>query len=84
MFDFFSLKYVFQLFKNKKNVNFISYKKLCTNKDYWFQIQKLVKIEEIYDYEFRESKKDIPFNIDTGLKEKAMSLYLDLNGLKLM
>ena len=73
----------FQSFKNKQNVHFISYEKLCLNKDYWFQIQKLVNIEKHYDFEFRESKKDIPYNIDTGLREKVMSLYFDLNGLNL-
>ncbi len=74
----------FQSLKNKKNVYFISYEKLCLNKDYWFQIQKLVKIEKQYDFEFKESKKDIPYNIDRGLKEKVMSLYFDLNDLNLM
>ena len=77
-------KNAFQILKNKMNLHFISYEKLCTEKDYWFQIQKLVKIEKPYDFEFRESKKDIPCNIDKGLKEKAMSLYFDLNGLNLM
>ena len=74
----------FQSFKNKNNFHFISYEKLCLNKDYWFQIQKLVNIEKHYDFEFRESKKDIKVNIDSGLKEKAMSLYSDLNDLNLI
>ena len=70
---------IFQSLKNKKNIYFISYEKLCLNNDYWFQIQKLVNIEKPYDFEFRESKKDISCNIDTELKEKAMSLYFNLN-----
>ena len=74
----------FQSLKNKNNFHFISYEKLCLKRDYWFQIQKLVNLEKPYDFEFRESKKDIPCNIDPGLKEKAMSLYFDLNHLKLM
>ena len=75
---------VFQLFKNKKNVHFISYEKLCLNKDYWFQIQKLLNIDKSYDFEFKESIKDIPYNIDPELKEKAISLYFELNYLNLM
>jgi len=71
----------FQSLKENKNVYFISYEKLCLNKDYWFQILKLLFIDKPYDFEFRESIKDIPSNIDIGLKEKAMSLYSDLNGL---
>ena len=73
----------FQLLKNKKNVHFISYEKLCSTKDYWFQIQKLVNIEKTYNFEFKESKKEISCSINPGLKEKALSLYYDLDGLNL-
>ena len=44
--------------------NYILLEKLCTKKDYWYQIQKLVKIEQIFDFEFKESKKDIFLNIN--------------------
>ncbi len=74
---------LFQFFKNKQNVHFISYEKLVSNKDYWFQIQKLVKIKNPYDFEFKESRKDISLNIDLELKEKAISLYSELNRLTL-
>ncbi len=74
----------FQSLKNKKKIYFISYEKLCSMKDYWFQIKKLVNIEKPYDFQFKESKKDIPLNIDAELKEKALSLYFDLNGLNLI
>ena len=69
----------FQSLKNNKNVHFISYEKLCLDKDYWFQIQNLVNIEKPYDFEFKESKKDISLNMDKALREKALSLYFDLN-----
>ena len=74
----------FKSLKNKQNVHFISYVKLCSKRDYWFQIQKLVNIEKTYDFEFKESKKEISCNLDKGLKEKAMSLYFELNGLNLI
>mgnify|MGYP001439104158 CR=1 FL=1 len=74
---------VFQSLKNKKNISFISYEKLCSNSDYWYEIQELVKIEKPYDFEFKESKKDISFNIDKELKDKALSLYFKLNYLNL-
>ena len=70
----------FKSLKNKKNIYFISYEKLCSTKDYWFQIQKLANIENPYDFEFKESKKDVLCNINEGLKEKALTLYFDLNG----
>ena len=71
------------LLNENQNLNFICYEKLCLNIDYWYQIQKIVQIQEPYYFEFRESKKEIPFDIDIGLKEKAMSLYFDLNCLNL-
>ena len=70
---------VFNTLKNKKNLHFISYEKLCSNKDYWFQIQKIAKIQKLYDFEFKESKKNVPLDIDIRLKEKALSLYFELN-----
>ncbi len=76
-------KNAFQLLKNNHNLNFICYEKLCSTKDYWFQIQKKVQIEEPYDFEFKESKKDISLNTDKELREKALSLYSDLNSLNL-
>ena len=74
----------FQSLKNTVNVDFISYAKLCSNRDYWYQIQKLLNIEKPYDFEFKESKKDISCNLDNVLKEKVMSLYSGLNDLDLM
>ncbi len=77
-------KNAFQSLKNKKNIYFISYEKLCSTKDYWYKIQEIAKIEEYYDFEFRESKKDISLNIDKELRGKVLCLYFDLNGLNLM
>ena len=76
-------KNAFQLLKNNHNLNFICYEKLCSTKDYWFQIQEIVQIEEPYDFEFKESKKDISLHINKELREKALSLYSDLNSLNL-
>ncbi len=76
--------YAFQSLKNRKDIHFISYDKLCLKKDYWFQIQELVNIEKPYDFKFKESKKVITLDIDTGLKEKAFSLYFELNNLNLI
>ncbi len=75
--------YAFELLKNKQNVHFISYEKLCSDEDYWFDIQEIAKIEKPYVFEFKESKADISINIDKELKEKAFSLYFDLNSLDL-
>ena len=62
---------------------FISYEKLCSNKHYWSQIKNLLDIESSYDFDFKETKKDIDLIIDTKIKEKALSLYYDLNTLNI-
>ncbi len=76
-------KHVFELLKNNRQIHCISYEKLCSIKDYWFQIQEIAKIKEPYNFEFKESKKHFLLNIDKELKDKAMSLYNDLNCLGL-
>ena len=76
-------KNAFQLLIKNHNLNFICYEKLCSTNDYWFEIQKIVHIDEPYDFEFKESKKDISLNTDKELREKALSLYSDLNSLNL-
>ena len=43
----------------------------------------MVKIEEPYDFEFKESKKDISLKIYKEWIKKALSLYSDLNSLNL-
>ncbi len=50
------------------------------------KIQPMISnfIEKTYDFEFKESKKDISCNIDRELKEKVMSSYDGLNDLDLM
>ena len=80
---YFTYNDAFQLLKSNQKIQFISYEKLCLKRDYWFKIQELVKIKKPYDFEFKESKKDIKENIDPGLKDKALSLYFDLNNLNL-
>ncbi len=76
-------KKVFQLLKDKQNLHFICYEKLCSSKDYWVEIQKILKVEEIYDFEFKESKKDFSLDIDSKISDKALSLYFDLYSLNI-
>ena len=47
------------------------------------KIQKLVNIKEPYDFEFKESKKDISLKIDSKLRDKVYSLYFDLTKIDL-
>lgn len=74
---------VLKFFNNNQNLYFISYENLCSNKDYWHQIQKIVGIAKPYDFKFKLSKKNFSLNIDEELREKAISLYFQLNSFTL-
>lgn len=63
---------------NKKNVIFICYERLCESSFYWKQILKVLNIKKVYEFEFKESKKEINLQIDNQLKEKAFSIYFNL------
>ena len=67
----------------KDNVRFISYEELCSSKEYWFDILKMLKIERTYNYEFKESQKDIHIKVDENIANKALSLYMDLSNIAL-
>ena len=53
------------------------------SKEYWFNILKMLEIERIYNYEFKESQKDIPIKVDENIANKALSLYMDLSNIAL-
>ena len=68
----------FKNHQDKNNVNFICYEKLCSSKEYWFNILKMLDVKNIYDFEFKESYREISSNIDSELANKAKSLYLKM------
>tara|TARA_B100000427_G_C15185047_1_gene453402 strand:- start:182 stop:535 length:354 start_codon:yes stop_codon:yes gene_type:complete len=65
--------------KGKKNVYFICYEKLCSSKEYWRDILKIVNIKDIYDFKFKESHKKISITIDDRISNKGLSLYSELS-----
>ena len=48
---------ILQLIKNKRNIYPISYEKLYSDSHYRFQIQKIVRVQNLNDFQFKESKK---------------------------
>ena len=68
----------FKTHQDKNNVNFICYEKLCSSKEYWFNILRMLDVKNIYDFEFKESYQVISSNIDSELANKAKSLYLKM------
>ena len=67
-----------QTFKKKRNIHFICYEKLCNSKEYWFDILKIANIMDSYDYEFKESHKDISHVINNNIIKKTLALYKEL------
>lgn len=68
----------YETLKNEENVYFICFEQLCSSEEYWLDILQILDIKEIYDFEFKESYKDISLEIDNKLNNKALSLYLKL------
>jgi len=69
--------------KDKDNVYFICYEQLCTSKGYWLDILKMLDVKETYDFEFKESHKEIALEIDDSVRNKGISLYTELSKFKL-
>jgi len=61
--------------KDNKNIYFICYEELCLSKAYWQDILRILEINDAYNFEFKESQKNIDFDIDGVLSGKAFSLY---------
>lgn len=66
---------------NNKNLSFICHEQLCRSQEYWFNILKILRVEEFYDFSFKESKKEIPLEIDSKSSKRAYDLYVELNHL---
>jgi hypothetical protein len=71
----------FRTLKDRKNIYFICYEQLCSSKEYWLDILKMLDINETYDFEFKESQKSISLEIDDGISSKGLSLYTELSNI---
>ena len=64
--------------KDKDNVQFICYEQLCTSKNYWLDVLKMLDIKETYDFEFKALQKNITLDFDSNIRNIANSLYFEL------
>ena len=71
----------YEVLKNKENVFFICYEKLCNSDKYWLEILRILDIKETYEFQFRESRKNISLEIDDGISNKGLALYSKLSSL---
>jgi hypothetical protein len=65
--------------KNKENVYFICYEKLCSSSEYWLDVLQILDIKEMHDFEFKESNKVISLSTDEDITYKGLSLYKELS-----
>ena len=72
-------KHCYENFKNKENVYFICYEKLCSASGYWLDVLQILNIKEKYDFEFKESNKAISLEMNKDIINKGLSLYRKLN-----
>jgi hypothetical protein len=68
----------YETFEDKDNVHFICYEKLCSSKEYWLGILKMLGIKKTYDFTFQESQKEITLDLDSNISSMANSLYFEL------
>jgi hypothetical protein len=73
----------YEALKNKDNVFFICYEKLCSSEEYWLEILRILDIKETYDFEFKESNKNVLLEIDNSINEKGLALYSELSSISI-
>jgi len=71
----------FTTFKGNETVLFVCYENLCSSEKYWLDLLQRLNIKVKYDFEFRESYKDISLQIDKEIMNKDLSLYSELSDL---
>ena len=76
-------KHCFENLKNNENVYFICYEKLCNSNEYWLKILEILNLTEAYNFEFKESYKDISIEMNEELVSRGLSLYSQLSRLTL-
>ena len=65
-------------FKDTKNIYFICYEQMCSSKDYWSHVSRLLRIKNKIDFKFIESQKEVIIDIDNRINSKGLSLYSEL------
>tara|TARA_Y100000385_G_C13054046_1_gene621150 strand:- start:466 stop:1452 length:987 start_codon:yes stop_codon:yes gene_type:complete len=73
----------YETLRNKDNIYFICYEQLCNLEDYWLEVLRTLNIKKIYGFEFKESHKNVPLDMDEGIINDGFSLYKDLSQLTL-
>ena len=61
-----------------KNLIFICYEKLCSDKLVFKKILDFIELDSQIDYNFKLSSKDINIQYDEDLYNSCLSLYYDL------
>ena len=62
-------------YKNNENIYFVCYEQLCSSKAYWLDLLQKLNLEKTYDFEFKETLKEITIEVDHRMNIKVLSLY---------
>ena len=74
---------IYKTLKDENIIYFISHEKLCSSKEYWMNILRLLDIKKTYEYEFKNLQKDIHLEVDINISNKCNDLYLNLSELNI-
>ena len=77
-------KHCHENLRNKDNVYFICYEKLCNSSEYWFDILQMLNIKELVNFEFRESNQEVALEMDEDIIDKGLTLYKELSQFALL
>ena len=68
-------KFNYTKFNLNKNTFFVCYETLCNCKTYWENIREKLQIKNIYEANFKETKKEVNTSFNENLLAKCKSLY---------
>ena len=49
----------YEKIKDEKYIYFICYEKLCSSKDYWLDVLRLLNIKNKFDFKLKENRKEV-------------------------
>lgn len=76
-------KHCYENLIKKENVFFICYEKLCNSTDVWSEVLKTLNIEKFYDFNFKESNKNVLLEMNEDISQQALALYQKLSQVSL-
>jgi hypothetical protein len=68
----------YEVLREKDNISFVCYEKLCATPKYWGEIQDKIRLNHKNHFEFRNSLKTFDMKINNNLMKKAEYVYNEI------